>query len=97
MNVSTDKCLAGELCLQQQEAMILDGEKVNAGRCHSCKSPCHYTCLYEKKLDGHDSEVYCTKCYQNVVVQAKDASVTFAELLKSKPGLRQEKRAIHCQ
>ena len=49
MNISTDKCLAGELCQQQEEEMILDGEKVNTGRCHICKSPCHYTCLYEKK------------------------------------------------
>ena len=73
--------------------MIFDGEKVNAGRCHSCNSLCYHTCLYEKKLDGHGSEVYCTKCYQNKVVQAKDASVTFAELLKSKPGLPNERRA----
>ena len=93
-NISTDNCLAGELCWQQEEEMILDEEKVNTGRCHSCKSPCHYTCLYEKKIDGHNSELYRTKCYQSEVVQAKDASVTFAELLKSKPNSRQEKRAI---
>ena len=94
-NKSTEKCLAGELCRQQEEVMIFDGEKVNAGRCHSCKSPCHYTCLYEKKLDGLGSEVYCTKCYRNVVVQAQDASVTFDELLKSKTGSRPERRAIN--
>ena len=38
--------------------------------------------------------MYCTKCYQNEVVQAKDASVTFAELLKSTAAVRPERRAI---
>ena len=75
--------------------MILNGEKVNAGRCHSCRSPFHYTCLYEKKLDGQCSEVYCSMCYRNVVVQAQDASVTFDELLKYKTCSRPERGAIN--
>ena len=94
-NKSTEKCLAGELCWQQQEVMIFDGEKQNAGRCENCKSPCHFTCLYEKKMDGQGSLVYCTKCYRIVVVQAQDASVTFDELLKTTTDSRMERRAIN--
>jgi hypothetical protein len=59
-HISTDKCLAGELCRQQEEDMILEGERVNADRCHNCQNPCHYTCLHEKNwLMSVKSTVVC--------------------------------------
>ena len=53
-----------------------------------------HVCMRKNWMTSHDSEVYCTKCYQNEVVQAKDVSVTFAELLKSTLALHPERRAI---
>ena len=92
-NNCIDMCFAGELCHQQKEEMILEGES-KASKCHSCTRPCHYTCIYEKKTDGKDSELFCSKCYQKEVVQAKDASVLFADLLKSAPDLHPKRLAI---
>jgi hypothetical protein len=40
------------------------------------------------------SEVYCGMCYQNKVVKAMDASVTFEELLQSKAHGRAQTRGI---
>lgn len=81
-NITTDKCFAGEICRQQEEGMVFEGETANAMLCHSCQNPYHYTCLYERKM-GDLTDVYCTKCYRTEVGQATNALVTFEQLLQS--------------
>ena len=93
-NISNEKCFADELCRQQEKPMIMEGDSVNACKCHSCSRPCHYTCIYEKTTEGKESEFFCSKCYQKEVVHAKDASVLFADLLKSATDHRPKRIAI---